>query len=90
MDHKVYDYPFRRVQLEIRTNEVSALVKQVKQKDFAKSVFEIDTIKVDAERLILCGHSFGGMTVLAASQENPDVKNVIALDPWLGILEKAI
>ena len=40
--------------------------------------------------MVLCGHSFGGMTVLAASQDIPDVKNVITLDPWLGVLEKAI
>ena len=40
--------------------------------------------------MVLCGHSFGGMTVLAASQDNSDIKNVIALDPWLGVLEKAI
>lgn len=40
--------------------------------------------------MVLCGHSIGGLTALTASQENPEIKNVVTLDPWFGVLEKAI
>lgn len=36
---------------------------------------------MDLSRLIVCGHSFGGITALGASREDPRVKAVIGLDP---------
>jgi pimeloyl-ACP methyl ester carboxylesterase len=40
-------------------------------------------IKLDLSKLILSGHSFGGITAIKVAQEDPRVKLLGTLDPWL-------
>mmetsp|Transcript_24451 Transcript_24451/g.37918 ORF Transcript_24451/g.37918 Transcript_24451/m.37918 type:complete len:86 (+) Transcript_24451:961-1218(+) len=38
---------------------------------------------MDLSRLIVGGHSFGGMTALQVAKNDARVKSVMTLDPWL-------
>lgn len=39
-------------------------------------------VKVDKDRVITCGHSFGGITVLSTAFEDTRVKATLTMDPW--------
>ena len=40
-------------------------------------------IRIELNRLILGGHSFGGMTAISHASRDMRVRAVFALDPWL-------
>ena len=41
------------------------------------------TIKIENEKIITSGHSFGGMTAIATAQLDNRVRACLTLDPWL-------
>ena len=38
---------------------------------------------MDLDKLILGGHSFGGMTAMQYARKDPRIKALFTLDPWL-------
>ncbi len=40
-------------------------------------------VKLNLDKLIAGGHSFGGMTGIAAARSDDRIKAVVTLDPWL-------
>jgi hypothetical protein len=38
---------------------------------------------MDLERLLMTGHSFGGMTSLIMAHQDERIKGVFTMDPWL-------
>jgi cephalosporin-C deacetylase-like acetyl esterase len=38
--------------------------------------------RLDLSKLVVSGHSFGGMSALGATCEDNRIKGVVALDPW--------
>lgn len=47
-------------------------------------------IKIDLDKIILSGHSFGGMTAISTSRLDTRVKACFTLDPWLYAYHKEI
>lgn len=45
---------------------------------------------MDFTKLVMCGHSFGGMTAIAVSKKDPRIAACATLDPWLYAYEKEI
>lgn len=47
-------------------------------------------MKLDLDKIVLGGHSFGGMTAIAASKLDNRIKACITLDPWLFVYHNEI
>ena len=90
------DYSYRAAQLAHRIKEIKSTTKFIdslnEAGDFASLISSgsnlVKTLmqfkgRLLNNRLILLGHSFGGASCLAASQEIPDVTCCIAIDPWM-------
>jgi pimeloyl-ACP methyl ester carboxylesterase len=45
-----------------------------------------ESVTIDLDRLIVGGHSFGGMTAIATAHEDPRVKAIFGFDPWLWVV----
>lgn len=79
----MYDsYEKRNKQLNQRCEEVNGLIEEIYKKDrFAQFGPDWSDIKV-AEKCIVMGHSFGGVTAFAAASKNEKIGQVVSLDPW--------
>ncbi len=40
-------------------------------------------VKLDLDNIVVGGHSFGGMTAIAAARSDDRIKACITLDPWV-------
>ena len=49
-----------------------------------------NNVKLAMDKLIMAGHSFGGMTAISVSRLDPRVKLCATLDPWLFVYSKEI
>lgn len=58
------------------------MIEQLKNPDTTEQIFGKQGVLLDFDKLTVGGHSFGGITALKVSQNNKDVKAVLALDPW--------
>ncbi len=47
-------------------------------------------MKFDIDKLVIGGHSFGGMTAIAAANYDRRIKACVTLDPWLYVYHKEI
>jgi dipeptidyl aminopeptidase/acylaminoacyl peptidase len=47
-------------------------------------------IEIDVSRLIISGHSFGGITAINMAKEDSRIKLCATLDPWLFAHHKEI
>lgn len=47
-------------------------------------------VTLDLSRLIIAGHSFGGVTAIGVAAQDPRVKAVLTLDPWLLSIMKEV
>lgn len=80
----LYDGAFRTEQLEKRREGLRILVDELhsnhnflqKRLGFPKGV------KLDLEKLVMAGHSFGGSSALNVTVTDPRVKACVVGDPW--------
>lgn len=42
-----------------------------------------DKVEIDISKLILGGHSFGGLTAISVANQDSRVKAVFTFDPWV-------
>lgn len=95
IDVPITDFDAKGEQLNFRTNEILELRKELEAmtpgSDFYVQVFgdEFDTAILNMEKFTLCGHSFGGGTVINAASELTSEKChcVLTMDPWLRTLQ---
>jgi dienelactone hydrolase len=63
---------------------VRNLIDDITKPDFCQSFLGFPSqVKLDVDRLIVGGHSFGGLTALETAKNDPRVKAVFTFDPWL-------
>ncbi|TNV79108.1 hypothetical protein FGO68_gene4215 [Halteria grandinella] len=79
----LYDYEHRREQITIRVKEVRALIDEIFESDFLEKRGFPKSVKIDKEKLVIGGHSFGGMTAIHTAKDDPRVKVCGTLDPFL-------
>ncbi len=84
MDQELLAKDFRVAQLNIREKEVKELIDDLHKPDFLQDALGFSKdVRIDLSRLIVGGHSFGGMTALQVAKSDERVKAVLTLDPWL-------
>ena len=77
--------------MEIRKEECKNLIDTLFEDKFAQNDLGFDaTVELELEKLIVGGHSFGGMTAIAVSECDERVKATVTLDPWLWIVVEKI
>ena len=77
-----HDYYTQKV--ERRERECRSLIDEIAQANFASAALGFDKkVKIDAQKVIMAGHSMGGCTALYVGESDPRVKAVVTLDPWL-------
>ena len=52
--------------------------------------FIFPSLTLDLERIVVAGHSFGGITSIESGLINKKVSGVIALDPWFLPVHKQV
>ena len=84
-----HDYQTRNEWLQIRSREVEALVREMFEAGRLKE-FGADWAQASfAGKLILMGHSFGGMTMFTSASKLLNLDPyVIVLDPWMFPMHK--
>jgi len=76
--------PYRRnEQLKIRNKEVSELIDSISEPGFLQKQFKFpEGIDLDLDKIVCCGHSFGGITAITTAALDDRIKCAMALDPW--------
>lgn len=75
---------FRQSQLDQRVREVRSLIDEISHPNFMQKIGFPEGVSLNLDKLIVSGHSFGGMTAIDTSVNEPErVKVCLTFDPWL-------
>ena len=75
----------------IREKEVIQLIDDIYQTDFLQKKLGFnEEIRLDMDKLIMCGHSMGGITSIATAAKDDRIKAVLTMDPWLWPYKESI
>lgn len=70
--------------MAIRESEVDELIREMSSPSFLNSNFGFPVnALMDMTKLILGGHSFGGLTAIHVAEKDPRIKAVFTFDPWV-------
>jgi len=68
----------------VREGEIHSLINEIAEKGFLqKRLFFEEGFSLDLDKLVVAGHSMGGMAAILAARSNPYVKCLLTHDPWL-------
>lgn len=74
--------------IETRASEISELITEFVEPGFIGKLLNApNQVSIDADKIIVSGHSMGGATALKAGDAESRIKIVLAHDPWMSILE---
>lgn len=59
------------------------MIDEIESGNFLKECQFKDIPEIATDKLVMSGHSIGGMTAIKAASEDKRIKFVTALDPWL-------
>ena len=77
------DLQERKLQVQRREQEVSALISEISEEGFMQNVLKLDhRAQLDMEKLVMSGHSFGGITAIGATMRDERIKACLSQDPW--------
>jgi platelet-activating factor acetylhydrolase len=99
--HTDGNFKWRREQIAKRTEEFSAAIaaltaagdgRGAPRNIFPTSRFDASALDgaVDVSQLVGLGHSFGGVTVVAAAEANKAITRIVLLDPWTAPMGDAV
>ena len=69
--------------IDVRVQELRSLIDDITTETFPKKALKFESIKMDFNKLIVAGHSFGGGTAIKAASRDFRVRCVLTLDPYL-------
>ena len=85
------DIEFRRGQILVRKLEVQHLIDDLYQDKFLQETLDFDQeSSLDLTKLVVGGHSFGGMTAIEIAKSDSRCKYHFAIDPWLWVVFQAM
>lgn len=61
------------------------MIDMLFEPDFAEKKLEWQNVQIDYDKLIVGGHSFGGMTAINSSERDQRIKATFGFDPWLWV-----
>ena len=69
--------------LDVRVDEVIGLIDDMHEEDFLQTRLGFSShARLDMSKLIVGGHSFGGITAIAVAERDKRVRACATLDPW--------
>jgi len=80
--------PLRLNQMKSREEDLCSIIKELIENDRGKdsllwNASFPDWLKIDTKKIIVSGHSFGGMTAIKSAMiERSSVKACLTFDPW--------
>jgi hypothetical protein len=86
--------PLREQQMKSREEDMCSIVRELIENDRGKtgllsSARLPDWVNIDTEKIIVAGHSFGGITAIRSSMiETKYIKACLTFDPWFYLFEK--
>lgn len=91
MEQPLINLEYRITQLKIREHEVKSLIDDIHKPDFLQKYLGFNCItRLDLSRLVVGGHSFGGMTALEVARNDSRVKAVFTFDPWVYAMHRSM
>ena len=66
-----HDLQFRKSQLDQRVREVRAFIDEISDPSFMEKAGFPEGVTLNLDKLIMSGHSFGGMTAIDVSVNEP-------------------
>lgn len=89
--HDWQDRQIRIDQMETRKEECKSLIDALFEDKFPQTELGFEEgVELELDKLIVGGHSFGGMTAIAMSECDERVKATVTLDPWLWVIIEKI
>lgn len=77
------DKDFRKSQVEKRICEFSTFIDEMAKPDFLQKQLNFPPgIKLDFGKLIVNGHSMGGITSIGLAAKDPRIKACLSMDAW--------
>ena len=91
LSQKVDDFNGYQNQVKIRQKEVGELIDQIFEANFLQQTLGFSAnIELDLDKLVVGGHSFGGLTAMVATQKDERIKALFTFDPWVWTRHKQI
>lgn len=88
-DHRSIE--LRRSQIKYRREEIKQLIDDISDPKFCQQVLGFGPeVSLDLDKLIMAGHSFGGMTAIDVALHDERVKAIWTFDPWLWCIHEDI
>lgn len=70
--------------MDTRVKEIEAIVRQIEKNDFFQKYLPFpSSLKLDTDKLVLAGHSFGGGSAIYATAADHRIKACVTLDPYV-------
>jgi len=67
-----------------RKEQITGLIDDLFSDNYLQKTCSFpDGVTMDFDKLLMTGHSFGGMTSLIMAHEDERIKGVFTMDPWL-------
>ena len=89
--HDLLDKKLRQTQLAVRVEEVTNFIDDIYDEKFAQETLGFPPeVKLDLDKFSVGGHSFGGMTAIAASHKDSRIKATFGMDPWVWAVTEEI
>ena len=79
----------RTKQLLAREIDINNVLDEITSGEALKKI-ELSGVKLALNKLVVSGHSFGGITAISAAYADDRVKACVTFDPWLFVYEKNI
>jgi predicted dienelactone hydrolase len=85
------DIEYRRSQIKTRKDEVEQLIDDIFTGGFLQDTLNFEAnAQLDLERMVISGHSFGGVNAIECAYSDTRIKYLLTLDPWVWIIHEAI
>ena len=84
-----FKYSDMHPRVKKREQEVRELIDEFYQKNFVEKTLKFE-VKLNLDKLIMSGHSMGGVTALRVGNFDKRIKCILVNDPWLMPIEEEI
>ena len=82
-EHTMMDKEFRNQQLKTRQSEICDFIDEIYEPNFMQSKMGFASeVSLDLDKLVVSGHSFGGITAISSAVKDKRIKACLPMDAW--------